>query len=278
LIRSVTILEVLTRQQLAALVDHSPEFTNRAVEFSKNIKMDFALVRDIQGRAITLGDIVAHSVSVNSFGQILDHFETILGKPLRPLLAGAVDRWRTEIERHPPKPIILDFDVLKGRLSRLFEIRHILCHELPQKPAYLVNEVADFLDSAIQFSKAIEWVLIFEKHGLVPLTQTDMNIAAAEKLKDKQIELERLLADIRKLLKSREQLHAKFGSSENSFLSRLEDAQEKWTEYREANSNFVAERNRGGTIRPLVWAGEATRITTSRIAELRVWLEHESKL
>ena len=140
LIRAVTILEVSTRQEMARLIDHRKDFTERAVELSKNFKMDFATVREIQGRAITLGDIVSHSVPVNAFGQVLDYFETLLGKPLRPLLVSAVDRFRTEIEKEPAEPIIPDFDSIRGRLARLFEIRHILCHELPEKAVYQIGK------------------------------------------------------------------------------------------------------------------------------------------
>ena len=155
LIRAVTILEVSARQELALLIDHGKAYTDRAVELSKNFKMDFATVRDIQGRAITLGDIVAHSVPVNSFGKVLSHFEILLGKPLRPLLANAVDRWRIEIEGQPSAPIIGDFDTLACCLSRLFDIRHILCHELPEKPVYSVEEVTEFLGRALEFMKAL---------------------------------------------------------------------------------------------------------------------------
>jgi hypothetical protein len=125
------LLEVFTRGNIAELIDHGAEYANRAIELSKNLKMDFALVQGVQGRAITLGDIVAHSVSINSFGQMLGHFETLLDKkPLRTLLAGAVDRWTVEIKKEPPVPIIADFDALAHSLTRLFEVRHIVCHEI----------------------------------------------------------------------------------------------------------------------------------------------------
>jgi uncharacterized protein YecT (DUF1311 family) len=278
LIRAVTILEVSTRKQLATLIDHSKYFTNRAVVLSKNFKMDFATVRDVQGRAITLGDIVAYSVPVNSFGQILDYYETLLGKPLRPLLIAAVDRWRTEIEKQTPEPIIPDFDVSKKRLSRLFEIRHILCHELPEEQVYSISDVSEFLDDAVRFTKAIEEILTFEKYGLVPLTQIDMNIAAYERHKDKQKVLDLLLTSIRTYLTNRDRDFAEFRPDEISLLSCFDDAQDKWVAYRKANSDIVAGMYWGGSMMPLIWAGEAARITESRITELQTWFDQESNL
>jgi hypothetical protein len=82
IIRAVTIIEVFARRNIASLIDHSEHYTQRAVELSKHFKMDFDLVSHIQGRTITLGDIIAHSVPVNSFAQIVGYFETLLGKQL----------------------------------------------------------------------------------------------------------------------------------------------------------------------------------------------------
>jgi len=45
-IRTVTLLEVFTRRNLAATIDHDRTFTDRAIEFSKHVKIDFALVKD----------------------------------------------------------------------------------------------------------------------------------------------------------------------------------------------------------------------------------------
>jgi hypothetical protein len=96
-IRAVTVLEVFARRNVAALIDQGEQYVNRAVELSKHFKIDLALVRAIHGRTITIGDVVAHNVPLNSFGQLIGYFDTLLGKPIRPLLEEAIDRWATEI-------------------------------------------------------------------------------------------------------------------------------------------------------------------------------------
>ncbi len=279
LIRAVTFLEVFTRQQIAMLIDHANEYTDRAVELSKHFKMDFALVRDVQGRAITLGDIVAHSVPVNSFSQVFSYFETLLGKKLRPLMEVAVDRWSAEIEEKPPEPIIRDFDVLANRLSGLFEIRHILCHEMPSKPVYQVSEVADFLEEATRFAKALEEILTFEKFGIVPLTQTGMNVAAHDRLVNREAELSRLLSVIRKGVQKADERnpHTSTEDADKSWLLCLDESQEKWLAYRNAHCDFVTYLSQRGTIWPLLWSSAADEITKIRIADLESWLERESE-
>jgi len=276
LIRAVTILEVSARHEMSSLIDHAKQFTDRAVELSKNIKIDFAIVQNVQGRAITLGDIVAHSVSVNSFGQIIEHFETLLAKPLRPLLMSAVDRWRTEIQEEPSIPIISNYDGLNKRLSRLFKIRHILCHEMPEKTVYSDDEVGGFLDDALKFTKALESILSIEKYGLMPLTQTGMNIAAGERLKNAQADLYCLLSKIREYLANCDSKHTDFMPKEVSLMSSLNEAQDKWVAYRKTDCDFMASMWIGGSIMPLIWANRATDMTESRFEELQAWFDLES--
>jgi uncharacterized protein YecT (DUF1311 family) len=274
------LLEVFTRGNIAELVDHGTEYANRAIELSKTLKMDLSLVQGVQGRAITLGDIVSHNVSVTSFGQMLSYFETILDKkPLRPLLETAVDRVATQIHKTPSKPIIIDFDVLARILTRLFEVRHILCHETPRKPVYAVAEVEEFLKEAIRFTKALGEVLTFEKFGLVPLKMGDMDTAAREQLRKKEDELSRLLAEIRAIVKGTDDRHSSSTTvaTDGTWLQSLNEAQEKWLSFRNAQCEFDTYLNRGGSMRPLVWASEAVRLTEIRIAELRDWLSSESE-
>ncbi len=271
LIRAVTILEVFTRRNLTSLIDHAEEYTQRAVELSKHFKMDFDLARHIQGRAITLGDIVAHSVPVNSFGQIIGHFEIVLEKQLRPLLAQAIDRWAVEIKGEQREPIIRDYDKLAERLTHLFELRHILCHELPSKPLYEDKEIDEFLDCAIQFTKALQEVLTFEQFGLTPLTQTDMNIQARERLLETEEQMSTLLVQLRAHVTQNDYAAAvpPPGRREGTWVSCLDDTQEKWLLYRDAQCEFETYLNRGGTIRSMIWGGVAEKLTKARIAELQ---------
>lgn len=112
-----------------------------------------------------------------------------------------------------------------------------------------------------------------------PLTQTEMNIAASESLRKKEDELKKLLSEIRAKVKVTDDalLPLAAESADGSWLHCLDDAEEKWLSYRNAQCDFDTYLNRGGTIRPTLWAGEATRLTEIRIAELRSWLRRESE-
>jgi uncharacterized protein YecT (DUF1311 family) len=275
LIRCVTFLEVFTRSNIAALVDHTKEYTDRAVELARNFKMDFAVAQGIQGRAVTLGDIVAHSVPVNQFEQIVSHFETLLGKKLRPLLIEAYDRVDVEILHKPKTPIIEDYDQMCGRLTRLFEVRHIICHELPAQPVYTDDEVVKFMSVAISFVKAMEEVISFERFGLTPLTQSEMNVQAYEQSQAASRELDKVLQKVR----------GSIGETNMALMPQVvkltgleafNDSQDKWKQFADADAESAAYLYQGGTIWPTIYARHLTSLTEFRIGLLNLRLGEET--
>jgi uncharacterized protein YecT (DUF1311 family) len=277
-IRAVTILEVFTRAHVGSLIDHAKRYRDNAVQLTNNLKIDFSMGWEVQDRVITLGDIVAHSIPTTAFVQILGHFEAILDKKLRPLLTSAVDRVRIEIYQEPPQPIIPDYDSMVKSLIRLFEIRHVLCHEMPAKPVYEVSELEGLLKDASHFMKAMGEVLTFEKYGLVPLTQAAMNRAEAARLTELEEQLDRLTATIRSALKTSDDSMEALNLPDihGGWQSCFDQVQGRWMEFRNADCDFITHLNRGGTIRPLLWASQACKLTEERIAALEDWIKVES--
>jgi uncharacterized protein YecT (DUF1311 family) len=267
IIRAVTILEVFTRARIGMLVDLGKDYAKRATDLLKDYRIDFDLVQSVYGRTIALGNIVAHSVQINSFGQIVDHFKVLLEFDLSDRLAKAVDRWETEVKKKPSCPIIPVYASMAAQLKRLFELRHILCHELPKKAVYSRNEISDLLGHAVTFADALQNVLNFEMYGLTPLTQTEMNIDAGRRLRSKEHELEALIESIRSEI-----------SWADGEIGTLQISQETWKAYRDAYCEFSTWLNRGGSIRSTLWAGRARDITEQRIAQVRSWKEHRSSL
>src|SRR5580704_17768596 len=138
IIRSVTLLEVFTRSWVSQLIDYGAPYSERSVDMKTEIKLDLALVKAIHGRVITMGDLIAHNISINSFGQVCSHFKTLLGEELFTLLKDAAssmtvaDLIRETGKHKETPPIIANPEKMRRSLVRLFEVRHILCHELPR--------------------------------------------------------------------------------------------------------------------------------------------------
>lgn len=56
----------------------------------------------------------------------------------------------------------------------------------------------------------------------------------------------------------------------------LKDAQNAWIKYRDTNCDFVADQYKGGTMRPMIYAGCLEDVTKKRTTELRTQIEDRS--
>lgn len=261
-IRAVTLIEVFTRAWIATFVDFGKPYVERAIAFAKNVKPDYGLIGEIQGRTITLGDILAHSVSLNSFGQLAGVFETLMQERFVPRIAKAIDRWEVEMKGNPAMPIISEPESMAGALDRLFSVRHILVHEYPKHPVYAVEDISVMLGAAADFAFATHETCTEILYGKVPLTNAGMQAAAAEEWHRLDEELSRVFAQI-----SAEQ------DDEGRRL--LNDAQSSWASYREAQCAFRADSTRGGTLAGLLWLREARDLTEARLKQMKWYLERE---
>jgi len=261
-IRAVTLLEVFTRAWIAQLIDHGSPYVDNAVALAKNLRLDYELVRAIQGRAITVGDLVAHTVPVNTFSQVIGYFEILISQPFIALVAKAVDRWETEVNGKPATPIIENGDNMCAVLSRLFDVRHILCHEYPRKRVYALEEVSSFLTAAEQFAKATTAAFNELLLGKYPLSNFDMKKAANEAYMESDAELERVISELK-------------AKADEINKRLLDESQEPWLRFRKAQCAFRADLARGGTLAGLLWLREAKAVTEVRLKELRWYLERE---
>jgi uncharacterized protein YecT (DUF1311 family) len=262
-IRVVTLLEVFTRAWIATFVDFGTPYVERGIAFAKNIKLDYELVREIQGRTITLGDVIAHSVSLNTFGQMTAAFETLIDEGFVPRISRVVDRRRVEAAGEPPVPIISDPEAMAATLNLLFRVRHILVHEYPKHPVYAGTEdISAMLEAAADFASAANDACTEILYGKVLLSNVEMKEAAHEEWQRLENELNRVL----------EQL-AEHQDAECKRL--LEDAQFRWVAYRDAQCSFRADFARGGTAFGLLWLYEARDLTEARLKQVKWYVKRE---
>jgi uncharacterized protein YecT (DUF1311 family) len=262
-IRIVTLLEVFTRSWIAALVDHGSPFIENAIGLSKklNVKLDFDLLRHLEGRAISFGDLISHTVSINRFEQIVGVLSEISGGPLLDAIRDAVDRWAVEIEGKAEYPIIPDKDAMCHALARLFEVRHILCHEVPRSPVYENSEIDGFLRHGLEFVHATAETLHTVLYGKSPLTQGAMTQRAFDKLKAAELAMEEVLVKVRERW-----------ASDPTRSELLEKSRSRWREYRELQSRIAGDTTRGGSMSPMSEAYEASEMTQRRTKVLGEYL------
>jgi uncharacterized protein YecT (DUF1311 family) len=255
-IRIVTILEVFLRHWIETLIDHGAPYVERASKLKIDLKYDFPIASSLQGGLVTLGQLIAHSVSLNQVESFSATLKTLLDEDFFSAISKTRDRWRVKQEGDTVGPIIGDISRVRKTLVRLFEVRHILVHELPEKKPHELTEVVTFLDVAAEFVQASEEELVTRLHGDYPMSQAEMNSEAGTRYQVAAAELDVLCKEIA------------------SQTPEIVQVQNSWIAYMEAEAERQTQRHLGGSIRPMIYSMAAEAITRARIQELKSWLEN----
>jgi uncharacterized protein YecT (DUF1311 family) len=266
-IRAVALLEALSRDYLARLINSGAPYAENVVELKLELKFDLRLVRAIETRVITLGDLIADAVPISSFGHICGPFSKIIGEDLVPLLSLAKARpipWMARYGQPETGKIIADPKNMTKALSRLFEVRHILCHEFPQGEVYERKEIDVFLAATGRFAAALTVTLEQLMYGDVPDTIEGQIEVAQRELEEE----EKLMAEVYARVE---------GPADRKNLRLLTKAQRAWDVFREAQAAYRADGARGGTASKLLWLSEADRLTRQRIESLRCSLSDDEE-
>lgn len=258
-IRLVTILEVFVRDTISDLTNSREEFFERGEQLVKGSRIDLAFVAHVNRRELTIGDFIAHSVSLNSIAAIISVLDKLL-ENFTAKLKVAHPRWTEDVNEWPLPPIVKDFDTMMASLARLFETRHVLTHELPQMPVLDPDDMSEFTAAAAAFIEATNWVVLEALRGAVPRTQTEMNNCAFDDLRLEEARLAATLSEVEALASiNLEALHA---------------LQEGWNRWADAQADLVASQVEGGSMGPGLWAYEKTTLVQDRIDQLLLFKKH----
>jgi len=168
----------------------------------------------------------------------------------------ARDRGRTS------KPnFISDLGAMRAALANLFDVRHIIVHEIPNESPYIIQDIEIFMKSAKEFVDAVDEEVETKLHGKYPLTQLEMNIFAQTKADRADADLQRVLL----LLDARKQDRA------------LWKGQAAWEEYRRLHAEYCSRINdpSPGSIAPMIYHEEFETITLARVKQLHMYLNGE---
>jgi uncharacterized protein YecT (DUF1311 family) len=263
-IAMVATIEAYFRSAVKELIDLGPPFSERAVGFDKarDLLPDFRTVLAIQGKTITVGDLVGHLLPVKSLEDIDRNMTTIMGESFLDKLKSTQDRWAIEIEGAVPKPIIDNPSEVYQGVKQMFRLRHIYCHEVAPFETVDIGLIMNCFVNSSLFLKAADQLIWNLVAPGAPLDQSAMNAQAFQDFKKADKELEELCANIALYLNDEEK-------------KEFEATQDAWTSFRELGASSYASRwGRRGSIWPTLNSSEAHHLTRSRIEELKRELEH----
>lgn len=188
----IACVEGYFRMAIKDLVDAGEPYLTNAEKPASSLKLDLSVLRAVHGKAITVGELVAHGVQLSRLEHIEAALSSLLGKSFLQELRTTTDRWAHEVKGEPATPILAQPDVVFADVARTFELRHIICHEIASAYEIELEEVARCFESCVAFLRAADECISETIRPGAPLTQPAMNIAAGKALTEKQERLARL--------------------------------------------------------------------------------------
>jgi uncharacterized protein YecT (DUF1311 family) len=258
----VACIEVQIRGAIAQMVDEGSAYAKNAKELVKDQKFDFEVLNALEGREITLGELLAHVVPINHLQDCDRVMSAVVGASYLEGLKHTRDRWAVEIEGKPDLPMIADPSQVFTDIDELFTIRHRCAHEVPRGASEfldistarrLIGSLVLFCDATFAFVHE----LLFPG---APLRQIDMTIYAGKKASVAQ-------AEVMELYQKALSLASEEG---RAFLVASQDA---WLKFQSETAALHGSRYAGGSMRPMIEYQAAADLARKRVDELREWCE-----
>lgn len=262
-IATVACFEAFFRSVYKELIDFGKPFSENAIKFnqSKNVKFDFDIINAIQTKTVTVGEFISHILPCNNFVDINTNLSTIANIDF----ADQIKKFHREsIFDHVndnSKQFIENSEQIISDINRIFELRHIFCHEFATNLNVDKDEILRCFNNSKIFlnqTNGFIWNLIYPN---APETQTDMNIQAYDEFEKFENDLSVLISKIKK---------AKNENSDFDINVKLFDkTMEQWEIYRKSKAELDASIVEGGSMYPLLYTSSLTTTTKEKIESLK---------
>lgn len=265
-IAAIGIVEGFFRIAIKELVDSKPEYATNAEKY-KDLKFDFRVISALHSRSLTAGELLSHLLACSSFENLNTHLSQIIGNDFTHLISTFYDRWEVEIKKQPKVPILSDTGKIFQSLRRLFELRHIYCHELAAEHFPSESEVLACWEDTKRFLETADsliYELIDPGH---PLTQMDINQRYGEQMMDAESILETKLEELEKTTPD-------IPECKEAFVKLKAD----WENFRDSWGELDASGYKGGSMQPMVRYESLKKVIKSFQALIQDHLDHHFEM
>lgn len=176
------------RARLASLIDSGEPFLSNAIVAYPNVTLDTQLAVAIAAKKVSLGELLTNSFNISSFESLIQIVSRVTGS--RDFLKQLEEIKPSHLDTKERDRVIRDPKTTWGQLGRVFELRHILCHELAADLEIDDSDTRTLLITAQQFmSASAAW---FEKleNPNPPLSREQRLRRARESLSSAERQLE----------------------------------------------------------------------------------------
>jgi len=251
LIATVASGELYFRSISRSFIDAGEPYSKNAGKFNQtqNIKFDFEIVNAIHGKSVTIGEIISHMLPFNNLEDVNSNISTIIGKDLLSEIKKFNKRTKIfEDYNQAIENFHLHHQIILADVKRLYELRHIFCHEFGTLLSTDLDELYKVFCNAIIFFVVCEWYLNNELYPNSPETSSDMIKRAVDIFEKSEKELEEVIMSIRK-------------SNDSKQNEYFENIITKWKEYREMSSNYSGSLFDFGALQPILQITEKAILT-----------------
>jgi len=258
----VACMEAYFRALVKELIDSGQPFQERSARLER-VNFNFETVLAIQGRTITLGDLISHLIPINNRKDINNCMSVLLDSDFLNEIKNVREYWPWKQKKiASTEPIIGDPASIFQNIDKTFELRHIVCHEFSHQVQISKEDAVKYTDSIELFLNATNFMTMKLLFRNVPDTQLERNIYFGTRYQKANEKLMEILAQAKEAFNDKR-------------LEEFMQLQALWESYRDKDAEFVSSYYEGGTILPQIHAQRLEHLTHQRIIELKELIESE---
>lgn len=269
-VKLAAMLESQLRSSIKKLIDEKENCFENAVELlpEGKSKIEFSYFKEMKRRTFSFGEFVSHQVQCNGVNSFENHISNLLFKKKEGFL--------NEIKKYIPQSIypnvVLDSqqycehsDEIIKSVSRIYELRHIVCHEMSEDLVIEEGEIIRLYRNVFHFAKQVHQFLVDTIYPNAPETDQEMFEVASKDYAKQNEELQILIEKIKKNSTTISGLEANV----DLFL----ESQLHWEKYRETFAKSILHDMEGGRDHKILYFEEMAGITSDRIDDLRHYFD-----
>ena len=251
-IRLVALIEDSIRDEYSHIIDDKRYRKNLTEVIAKNIPLNVEILSILQDDVISIGEYFSYSLSCNGIENIINNLSKLLGCNFRDELTSKLGDSTSFV-----------FEVI----SKIFEERHVLCHESSIEPDYDKKTIISYIHAVFLLLNAIRDIVQDKLYPKVPQTTADM----ISETKAEYDAVDKELTEIIQMIKDNdtEGMIVEMGCL---------DFIENWKRYRDDRAENDSKSFEGGSMQPIIYLGSKVTTTKWLIKELKSTYKYALRL
>lgn len=212
---------------------------SKVKEFN-DTKIDFEAIAAFQEQEVTMGDYLSYMVSCSKIENLDGIISNLMGIKF-------LDKVKEKDGG----------DELIASIDKIFKLRHMYCHEVPNAEEITYGEAIKMINDACDFLTLSNGIIFNEIYGEDIQTTADMIDYANKELESANKELDTIVSRIRSITRE--------GYLVNNDLSYIDS----WMNYREERAKSESSIVEGGSFYPVLYTQSKVNTTKAFIRELK---------